>query len=184
MKKEISFIRNLLIWGCLSVSINAIVTNIAFAEDYTSTLPANPLPNTLPNTPSKPTPPWQKDIKSKPTPTSAPNSTSSTISTPLPAYRVEIVSPEDEETFQNEAQTLTVTLNVTPALRKEDKIVLVVDGEEMEPTQQTVITVPWLPRGSHTLQAKVISKKGKGAESDVITIYQQRTSQILNNRGT
>lgn len=98
-------------------------------------------------------------------------------------YKIQIISPEDEETFQNEAQNLTVTVNVIPALKSGDTVAILVDGELMvEPSETTSITVPWLPRGSHSLQAIVTPKKGIKAVSQTITIYQQRTSAILNNR--
>lgn len=99
---------------------------------------------------------------------------------PIPNYTIKITSPEPEETFQNSAQNITVAVEVTPALEKEDSVVVLVDGEQSgDPQQDTAITLPWLERGSHTLQAKVIQPNGPGATSDIITFYQQRTSVLL-----
>ncbi len=99
---------------------------------------------------------------------------------PIPQYTIKIASPAPEQTFQNEAQSINVSVNVTPALEQEDLIALYVDGTASgDPGSSATITTPWLERGSHTLQAKIIQPKGKGAESEVITIYQQRTSKLL-----
>lgn len=105
--------------------------------------------------------------------------------TPAPPiqYKITIVSPQPEETFQNSTQTLPITVQVTPALKKGDLIVILVDGLEVaDPSPSTSVEVPWLPRGSHTVQAKVIQKNGKGAVSDLVTFFQQRTSQKLPQR--
>ncbi len=98
----------------------------------------------------------------------------------IPEYTIQIATPTSEQTFQNEAQSIAVTVNVVPKLEDGDSIILYVDGKECgEPTATTTLTTPWLERGSHTLQAKIIQPKGKGAESELITIYQQRTSKLL-----
>lgn len=99
---------------------------------------------------------------------------------PIPQYSIKITSPKPDETFQNEAQSITVTVAVTPELEPEDKVVAYVDGSTVgEPIHSTSIALPWLERGSHTLQAKIIQPKGRGAETETITIFQQRTSKLL-----
>jgi hypothetical protein len=96
------------------------------------------------------------------------------------AYYIRIVSPEPEETFQNSIQNLRVTLQVTPDLESQDNIQMYVDGQPVGAPQHALsIELPWLPRGSHRLQAKVIQQNGPGAETDTITIFQQRTSVNL-----
>lgn len=99
---------------------------------------------------------------------------------PPPQYTIKIVSPAPEETYQNDAQSITVTVAITPDLEPEDTVVLLVDGAEVtEPQHSTSINLPWLERGSHTVQAKIIQPKGNGALSDVVTFYQQRVSLLL-----
>ncbi|HEV2523860.1 MAG TPA: hypothetical protein VGU44_01850 [Gammaproteobacteria bacterium] len=103
---------------------------------------------------------------------------------PIPQYVIKITSPQPEETFQNSAQSITITVVVTPELDPEDKVVALVDGIAVgEPIHSTDIALPWLARGSHTLQVKVIQPKGRGAATDVITIFQQRTSKLLPPHG-
>ena len=102
---------------------------------------------------------------------------------PIPQYTIKIISPKPDETFQNSAQSITITVTVTPELEPEDKIIAFVDGNAVgEPIHSTSIALPWLERGSHTLQAKIIQPKGRGAATDVITIFQQRTSKLLPRR--
>jgi hypothetical protein len=97
-----------------------------------------------------------------------------------PQYTIQITDPTSEQTFQNSTQELPVTVSVTPSLEEGDQIQIYADGNPAgQPSSSTTITIPWLPRGSHTLQARVIQPAGKGAESETITIYQQRTTPLL-----
>ncbi len=97
-----------------------------------------------------------------------------------PVYTINITDPTDQETFQNDAQSITVTVSVTPDLAPNDNVVILVDGSESgDPQHATSIALPYLERGPHTLQAKVIQPDGQGATSSAITIYQQRTSKLL-----
>jgi len=120
-----------------------------------------------------------------PPPTTATPIASETITVPkpIPQYTIKITSPQPEETFQNEAQSITVTVAITPELEPDDKVVIYVDGNPAgEPIHSTSISIPWLERGEHTLQAKIIQPKGRGATTDTITIFQQRTSKLLPHR--
>lgn len=97
-----------------------------------------------------------------------------------PKYSIQIVSPQPGETFQNSTQELPVTVQVSPPLKADDTIVILVDGQQVtEPSKETTISTPWLPRGEHTVQAKVIQKEGPGAESQAVTFFQQRSSSQL-----
>lgn len=99
---------------------------------------------------------------------------------PIPQYTISIISPKSEETFQNSTQAFTVTVSVSPALEPEDTVAVEVDGS---PAGAAVhgndITIPPLERGDHTIIARVIQPKGKGAESAPVTFFQQRTSKLL-----
>ena len=102
---------------------------------------------------------------------------------PIPQYAIKITSPKPDETFQNSSQSITITVVITPELEPEDKVVAFVDGNAVgEPIHSTSISLPWLERGSHTLQAKIIQPKGRGATTDIVTIFQQRTSKLLPRR--
>ena len=134
---------------------------------------------------------WHDNLPTPKTPTL---STAATDSAPPPdksatpaaadqkaiAYVVEIMSPQAGATLTNESQSLEVSVSLTPALAAKDKIALVVDGQETPPQTTLQFTLPWQPRGDHTIQAKVLSSDGKSAaESPPITIYQQRPSILL-----
>jgi hypothetical protein len=115
------------------------------------------------------------DDKNTPT-----TSSTITIPVPIPQYSIKIVSPKPDETFQNEAQSITVTVEITPKLETEDRVVVYVDDSPAgAPVHSTDVLLPWLERGSHTLQAKLIQTNGPGASTDTITIFQQRVSKLL-----
>jgi hypothetical protein len=98
----------------------------------------------------------------------------------IPQYTISITKPQSDETLQNDTQELTVDVSITPELEKEDTVAIYVDGiQNGEAINNTSITIPPLERGSHTLQAKITQPKGKGAESNVITIFQHRHSKLL-----
>ncbi len=93
---------------------------------------------------------------------------------------IKITSPRNEETFHHDANVLTVSVTVTPALRQEDKVVIFLDGEPTADLMNLAsMTIPRLDRGSHTLQAKLIKQNGQEIESEVVTIFQQRHSILL-----
>lgn len=130
------------------------------------------------------------DMSTTPTPSAAPTTTNTTIPTsnpivvpkskPIPQYTISFISPTSEETFQSSTMEMTVVVDVKPPLEKEDTVAIFVDGSQSgEAVNSTTITIPPLERGSHTLQAKIFQPKGKGAESETITIYQQRHSRLL-----
>jgi len=99
-------------------------------------------------------------------------------------YIVKITEPSDQQTFRNDAESIAVNVFVTPSLQKNDKVVILIDGQPNgDPTETTQFSLPTLERGSHTLQARVISSNGNTTDSDAITIFQQRHSALLGPGG-
>ena len=95
-------------------------------------------------------------------------------------YLIRIISPEEDETFQNASQSIRVLLDVFPRLEVGDSILLYVDGKQATfPSNNTIINLPWLDRGQHSLQAIILDKYGARTESEIVNFYQQRTSRIL-----
>lgn len=144
------------------------------AQNYGS--PAVPVaPNATTTTPAA-TAPGNAVITDNP-----PKSSVTEIPVPAPIvhYTIQITDPTSEQTFQSVTDSIPVTVIVSPDLKPDDQIILIVDGVAGEPTNTTSINLPRLNRGSHTIQAKIIQKNGPGAESQIITIYQQRASAIL-----
>jgi len=81
-----------------------------------------------------------------------------------PKYKVEIVSPEYDESLWGTGGTASVSVNITPRLnaKRGDQVVYILDGVDVgEPGFSTHITLNNLDRGSHTLVASVIDKTGK-----------------------
>jgi len=104
------------------------------------------------------------------------------VAKPAPSYTIQITSPKANDVLQNDTQELHVSVSISPNLESEDKVEILVDGHQSgTPVQGTSIQVPALERGSHTLQAKIIQPKGKGATSDSITVTQQRASKLSPN---
>lgn len=99
--------------------------------------------------------------------------TNTTLKVP-PQYTIAISVPADQDTLTTTADSLNVSVTVTPDLEADDTVTLYVDGSASgDPTHGTSLSAPALARGSHTLQAKITQSNGAGAESQTITIYQQ-----------
>jgi hypothetical protein len=110
---------------------------------------------------------------------------SSSVCMPLFAdYTVNITDPSDQQTFQNDAESIAVSVSVTPLLQKADMMVILIDGQQYEdPEHTSQFSLPALERGSHTLQARVITNHGNITDSEPITIFQQRHSALLGPGG-
>lgn len=114
-------------------------------------------------------------IETAPTATTE-TTTTTTVETPKvpPSYMIAIRVPADQDTLTTTADSLNVSVMVTPDLEADDTITLYIDGTASgDPVHGTQLNAPALARGSHTLQAKITQKNGAGAESPTITVYQQ-----------
>lgn len=103
--------------------------------------------------------------------------------------RVAITLPKPHETIRNNIGLIDVSVDVQPALANGDKLVLFIDGQRAgESTSSSQFTLHDVYRGTHYLQAKVISKEGKvvGSSERVpvhvhrARVSQNRKSQLLN----
>ena len=94
-------------------------------------------------------------------------------------YKISIVEPTDQQTFGNDITAIEVKLSVTPKLSVNDRIHLEVNGEPFgEYSQATNFVLTQFPRGSYLIKAVITSAdnlKTPIAQSDAITIYQQRS---------
>jgi len=79
-----------------------------------------------------------------------------------PAYQCQVVAPANEDTFPN-AQSVTTSVQVAPALQSGDQVFLLMDGARVPgfPTQGGSFTISPIDRGQHTLQAVVQDASGK-----------------------
>jgi hypothetical protein len=94
-------------------------------------------------------------------------------------YTVEVARPQQEETLWNLEGQMDVSLNISPRLKRGDRIRVFVDGEEIKgtPGRNTSFTVSEIWKGAHTLRAGVYDSSGRElALSDTVRFYVQQTS--------
>lgn len=93
---------------------------------------------------------------------------------------IEINSPTNETTFQNQ-QSITVTVQVAPDLAKEDNVQLILDGAIYgKPQHSLSFTIDNLARGTHTIQAVIIdAQQNRQKTSQSVTFYIHQASQML-----
>ena len=106
------------------------------------------------------------------TPTSTPQTDPKAID-----YSVGIVSPTNEQTFGFDVETITVSLEITPALNSDDAIQIKLNDQTLGPYNSNMITLPRLDRGAYTLQADIVAAEAPEtikASSSAVTFYQQR----------
>jgi hypothetical protein len=91
---------------------------------------------------------------------------------------LEISSPGDEETIWNTGGTISVNLQVSPALKPGHLIVLYLDGKLMaQPAQGTSAQLTEVSRGTHALQAVLLDAKGKQLiKSRPITFFSKQAT--------
>ncbi len=79
-----------------------------------------------------------------------------------PAYQCQVVAPANDDTFPN-AQSVSTSVQVAPALQDGDQVFLLMDGARVPgfPTQGGSFTISPIDRGQHTLQAVVQDASGK-----------------------
>jgi hypothetical protein len=82
--------------------------------------------------------------------------------TSSPAYQCQVVAPANDDTFPN-AQSVSTSVQVVPALQDGDQVFLLMDGARVPgfPTQGGSFTISPIDRGQHTLQAVVQDTSGK-----------------------
>lgn len=85
---------------------------------------------------------------------------------------LEIVTPKDQETFQNQPN-ITVEVSTTPKLQKGDLIQIFLDSTPWSPPQPIIRFSFMRPnRGTHTLTAKLLNKNQQVLlETKPITIF-------------
>ena len=93
--------------------------------------------------------------------------------------RLEIMSPEAEETLWNLGGELTVNVAVTPELRPAHRLLLLYDGEQagISRSSSSGFTVTNVFRGTHSVQAVIIDAANTPVmRSQAVQFYVQQTS--------
>lgn len=99
----------------------------------------------------------------------------------LPEYQnIVIVSPQDQQTFQNgEANDLVLVVDLIPALLPDDALVLFDNGRMIRHSRNTHFSISDLDRGEHILEAGVFGADGKEKiRSPGVQIYIHRASVL------
>ena len=95
------------------------------------------------------------------------------------AYRkLEITSPQPDQTFQAAEGPVSVQVSVTPALQPGDKVVILLDGKEV--ASGTSAALANVERGTHTVTAEVRNAGGKVLiAATPVTFHLKQFSQLF-----
>jgi len=100
-----------------------------------------------------------------------------------PGYQsIEILQPENDATVPPGQLDVVVQIAITPELRDGDQVRLLINGKPQgAPASTTTLVIRELIRGSHRIEAQIVSSTGKVLKtSDPATIHVKRAS-IKNN---
>ena len=91
-----------------------------------------------------------------------------------------VVQPATDQVFFD-VESITVTVQVRPAMRTDDKVVLSFDGQQREPTgmDQSEFRIAPIDRGTHTAAATVRDASGKPlCQSTAVTFHVRQHSML------
>ncbi len=127
--------------------------------------------------------PGAKPYSTNPLPLFSPSLSSKKEIPPMPtspsgAYQLNIVSPENNQIFSVDMQSIPVKLSLTPPLPPNAKIRIILNGNSLPLfSDLNEISLEALPRGTYQLQAELLTPQQTdqiSAKSSLITFYQQR----------
>lgn len=98
------------------------------------------------------------------------------------AARIEILSPQHEETIHDNEGNVEVT--VRAELGRDQRIRVLMDGVPAAPESESrTIPITHVERGEHTLKAQVVNERGHVvAESKPVTFYMWQASALFPGR--
>lgn len=124
-----------------------------------------------------------EEVKIEPLPTYSTPKLNQTLEAPKTQaapiqYQVQIISPNNAETFSTTVQNIEVKVSVTPELLEQDRVQLLVNGQPQGgPTHSLSFNLGRLDRGAYILEAQIIDMNAPNkpkATSSKVTVYQQR----------
>ena len=95
---------------------------------------------------------------------------------------VAITSPENDEAIRNDGGNVTVNISVKPRLNPNDKVVLYLDGREIDLGRGLAKAFSGLDRGTHTLRAVVKDANGAEQESSSTSTFHLLRNSVLNRK--
>lgn len=98
-----------------------------------------------------------------------------------PAYKsCRLTSPQPDQTYGNEVESLSVDVELQPRLQKGDRVQFYLDGAPWgEPIRGLHKQLFTMERGTHTVEAEVINAdKRKLIASEKVTFHIKRTSKL------
>ncbi|HVL00900.1 MAG TPA: DUF4124 domain-containing protein [Dongiaceae bacterium] len=100
---------------------------------------------------------------------------------PFRYNEIVIVTPADQHNFINESAPIVIQAAVSPNLRTEDKVQLLLNGSPHgAPISSTSFTLENLERGEYKTQVRILDKDGKELGiSDTVTFQVKRFSKNL-----
>lgn len=88
----------------------------------------------------------------------------------------QIASPKPDETFTN-IQSMTVSVNLQPGLRKGDQLTITLDDQSQGPGKSLSADFDNLDRGEHTASATLIESDGQVLTAPPVIFYIQKATQ-------
>ena len=90
---------------------------------------------------------------------------------------VQITQPQHEETIHDNQGNVSITTQIEPELKSEDRIQLLLDGQAIGAPQSTLaFSLENIDRGTHTLLIQIRDKTGKILQvSQPVTFFMHRT---------
>lgn len=95
--------------------------------------------------------------------------------------KIVIVSPEHQHNFINETDPIVVQVALSPSLRSEDKLQLMLNGAPKgNPISSTSFRLEQLPRGEYNTSVQVLDKNGEVlGTSASVEFYVKRHSKLM-----
>lgn len=126
-----------------------------------------------------------KPVATMPALPTTPPQREKTVAGPFQYNKVLIVSPANQQHFINENEPIVVQVAVSPNLRTEDRVQLLLNGAARgAPISSTSFSLDNLDRGEYQAQVKILDKNGKEmGTSDSVTFQVKRHSKLMPNAG-
>ena len=95
---------------------------------------------------------------------------------------LEFIAPKPNQAIRANDGEVSAMISVKPPLKAGHQIVFTLDGKEVSRGVMRTSNFSNLPRGSHTVNARIIDQKGKSLKSTSVTFNVQRFSKLLNQK--